>query len=238
MSYCVNCGVELHESEPKCPLCGTVVLNPNAAFDGSAKPVFPRQKIEDDMLSDNRRITAWIMSIVMAIPVTICLITDFGISGLPLTWSVIVSIVMALVWCLSVPPVMLRHSGFASFIVIDTAALLVFLYLLSRIIPSEKAWFMPLGLPIVLSVCALVSVNLAVIRISNLRSLYVTSVVFVTVGAFVVALEVITDIYIDSAVSLYWSLIVMAPCALLALLFVFIEHKRRLKDELKRRLYM
>ena len=29
MSYCVNCGVELQKSEPRCPLCGTEVINPN-----------------------------------------------------------------------------------------------------------------------------------------------------------------------------------------------------------------
>ena len=29
MSYCVNCGVKLAASEEKCPLCNTVVINPN-----------------------------------------------------------------------------------------------------------------------------------------------------------------------------------------------------------------
>jgi len=29
MSYCVNCGVKLKSSEKKCPLCKTVVINPN-----------------------------------------------------------------------------------------------------------------------------------------------------------------------------------------------------------------
>ena len=29
MSYCVNCGVKLKNSEKKCPLCNTKVINPN-----------------------------------------------------------------------------------------------------------------------------------------------------------------------------------------------------------------
>ena len=29
MSYCVNCGVELQADAEKCPLCNTVVINPN-----------------------------------------------------------------------------------------------------------------------------------------------------------------------------------------------------------------
>ena len=29
MSYCVNCGVKLKQSEKFCPLCNTKVINPN-----------------------------------------------------------------------------------------------------------------------------------------------------------------------------------------------------------------
>ena len=29
MSYCVNCGVKLKQSEKVCPLCNTMVINPN-----------------------------------------------------------------------------------------------------------------------------------------------------------------------------------------------------------------
>ena len=29
MSYCVNCGVKLKQSEKVCPLCNTKVINPN-----------------------------------------------------------------------------------------------------------------------------------------------------------------------------------------------------------------
>ena len=36
MSYCVNCGVELQKSEPRCPLCGTEVLNPNELHEEQA----------------------------------------------------------------------------------------------------------------------------------------------------------------------------------------------------------
>ena len=39
MSYCVNCGVELQKSEPRCPLCGTEVVNPNELKE--EKPIRP-----------------------------------------------------------------------------------------------------------------------------------------------------------------------------------------------------
>ena len=39
--YCIKCGVELADSEKKCPLCGTVVFNPELSRpDG--EPQYPR----------------------------------------------------------------------------------------------------------------------------------------------------------------------------------------------------
>ena len=39
--YCIKCGVELADSEKKCPLCGTVVFNPEVARPDGAPP-YPR----------------------------------------------------------------------------------------------------------------------------------------------------------------------------------------------------
>ena len=41
MSYCVNCGVELHETCSVCPLCHTEVHNPRHPADENAPKPFP-----------------------------------------------------------------------------------------------------------------------------------------------------------------------------------------------------
>ena len=46
MSYCVNCGVKLASSERKCPLCNTVVYNPNIKED-NYYPNYPKIKQSD-----------------------------------------------------------------------------------------------------------------------------------------------------------------------------------------------
>ena len=40
MSYCVNCGVELHAGVKHCPLCGTPVYNPNELRRDESAPFF------------------------------------------------------------------------------------------------------------------------------------------------------------------------------------------------------
>ncbi len=41
MSYCVHCGVELAESEARCPLCNTKVVDPAAPQQGNGKTPYP-----------------------------------------------------------------------------------------------------------------------------------------------------------------------------------------------------
>ena len=44
MSYCVNCGVELHAGVKHCPLCGTPVYNPNELRRDESAPFFAPEK--------------------------------------------------------------------------------------------------------------------------------------------------------------------------------------------------
>ena len=48
MSYCVHCGVELADCEPKCPLCGTEVLDPKAPNRKGHIPYVFKALITDD----------------------------------------------------------------------------------------------------------------------------------------------------------------------------------------------
>ena len=43
MSYCVNCGVELADSERRCPLCHTEVHNPRQPYDRKIPKPFPNR---------------------------------------------------------------------------------------------------------------------------------------------------------------------------------------------------
>ena len=42
MSYCVHCGVELADSEKRCPLCHTRVVDPASPDAGQGRPPYPR----------------------------------------------------------------------------------------------------------------------------------------------------------------------------------------------------
>ena len=49
MAYCVHCGVKLHEGDKRCPLCGTVSIDPNEQPVSDARRTYPVRTPEQDL---------------------------------------------------------------------------------------------------------------------------------------------------------------------------------------------
>lgn len=234
MSYCVNCGVELHESQKKCPLCDTVVINPNITSDKNTEAPFPsEQQLVSGM--EARRWIAGVIAIILAIPMSVCLVCNYGIQH-TFSWSLIVTGAIIVVMAATIPPLLFDKVSALLFALLDTAAVLLFLYLLKLEVPGtqEKDWYWGIAFPIVICVAVFICINGVMIK-HKIGKLYIAAVLFMTVGALVVAIEIITDLFIDNCVELSWSLFALVPCALLALLYVFIQKKQRVKESLQKR---
>lgn len=66
MSYCVNCGVELADSERRCPLCHTEVHNPRQPYDRKIPKPFPN-RLDLFEPEDNRGFAAAITTLLLAL---------------------------------------------------------------------------------------------------------------------------------------------------------------------------
>ncbi len=241
ISYCVNCGVELAESEKKCPLCDTVVINPNVTGESTVKLPYPREQLALDV-RENHWLTGVIITVLCALPALVCITCDWGISH-GLSWSIYVVAAAAMVWCFVTPPIMLPRTHPLSFVVIDVVAILIFLYVICRQIRRqgiEVNWYSPLALPIVLSAGVIVGVLVSVFNSRHLKLLPKLAISLFSICALLIAVEVTTDLYIwqDKAVFLTWSIIASVPCAILALLMLLIERKRKLKESIVKRTFV
>ncbi len=233
MSYCVNCGVELHESEKKCPLCDTVVINPNIISGEPAESVFPQEQKLIDTISEHRW-WAGVITIILAIPTSICLLCNYGIQK-ELGWSLIVTAALLMVWLFIVPALLMRKINYIALFIIYTVGILLFLFVMCWQVKGN--WFLGLAVPIVLCFMGVLSINTVVIK-HNVAKLYAAAVCFITIGAMVVAVEIVTDYYISKTIELSWSLIALVPCALMSLLYIIIQKKKGLKNSLKKRFRM
>ena len=70
--YCVKCGVELGDSETKCPLCGTPVFHPEIEPPDGERP-FPVEH-RHTAREVNRSGALFVVTVFTLLPIVICLL--------------------------------------------------------------------------------------------------------------------------------------------------------------------
>lgn len=239
MSYCVNCGVELDSGEKKCPLCGTPVLNPNQPCDPNAVSAYPRRVQEAAPSLFSRRMTAAIISAALVLPASICLVCNYLITG-AVSWSVYILLALAVVWVASVPPLLIHHGTLFWAIGLDVAAIGGLLYVINRLTYPMTGinWFNTLALPLLLLGAAMVLFVSAAFRYRQPGKLYGFVVCLLVIGVLLMGVELITNAYLGKALSPRWSLPIFILCTGVALIFIVIGRKIRLRNKIKKRLHM
>lgn len=235
MSYCVNCGVELEKTLRQCPLCGVEVINPAEPHD----PMLPRPystRIVRIQKRLERRYLAWIITILIALAGTVCVMADlvYSDSG-RMTWSLYVVSSLVLAWVLVLLP--LLHTGLHPVIAVllDVCTLLTFLYLVN-IADTSQDWYMTLAMPQVLLVGLLALFDVLLWRSKHIYGWQRYGIIVMSIGLAMMGLETLLDLYNDMHVSLDWSWFVIIPAFALGLILFLLERKREVKDEILKRL--
>lgn len=78
--YCVKCGVELADSEKKCPLCGTEVICPGEEKREISPPPYPPYPgaVREGV---SRNGVLFVLTVLFLLPFCLCLICDIKING-------------------------------------------------------------------------------------------------------------------------------------------------------------
>jgi len=238
MSYCVNCGVEMHPTAERCALCETAVVNPNQPVDSDAPK--PYASDVQPMPPNNRKYMAGIMAALLSLPVLVCLIANLVFDGG--AWSVYPIGGIALFWVLVAVPLLLPRPMPLVAIGCDAFAILVYLFLIAALadrgFASGMHWYLGLALPVVLVSAAIVIVPVAVLRRRKLDGLRISSLLFTALGFGVVGIETTVSIFSGTPFRLSWSWIVLASCLAMALALWIISHSPRMQEEIRRRLHV
>ena len=141
--YCVNCGVELADSETVCPLCGTRVFHPDLPRKQapSPYPADPHGKPEEV----NRSGILFVMTMLALLPAVICLLCDWRING-GIVWSGYAAGAIGLLYVLIVLPMWFSHPNPVVFVPVDFAA--IGLYLLYIDLVTKGGWFLSFAFPV------------------------------------------------------------------------------------------
>lgn len=235
MSYCVNCGVELQKSEPRCPLCGTEVINPNEPREEKPARPYPSHVEHLDKTVDRRYIASFI-SLLMLIPLFTVMLANILVSG-KLSWSYYVLGGELVAFTVFLLPMIARMPKIL-YVVIDAAAVGILLLLIQVIAQGNWDWLLLLGLPIT-ALTALMCWFFAVMAGPNFKLPILIRFTFglVCLGLLVVAIEFFINLYQHVLAWPTWSLYVLFPCLVLASSLLLLNRRARVKEEIKKRFY-
>ena len=233
MAYCVHCGVKLADSEKRCPLCGTVSIDPAEPVKDTPRP-YPL-RTEDQELHRSRRFFITLAAMLLLMPAALLFIIDL-LLGDGITWSAYaVSSLLALFCGVSVPFLVRRHRTYVS-LAADFCILSAYLWFVEWFSDTEN-WFFPIVLPALALATVLLAAIIMLCRRGKLNKLTLPAVIFLAVPIECVAVEELCSLSLYGALTFLWSPFVVAPCAFMALTFLIINGNRALREEVRRRLH-
>lgn len=243
MSYCVNCGVELDVSTGECPLCNTPVLNPREiekyaagmgkGAAGQAGLPFPREKGQVETVK-KKDLGVLLSMVVLASAVT-CGVLNALVFQETL-WSLAVIGACAVLWVIMIPAVIyVKQSVYVS-LLLDGAAVAAYLFMLTFQVGSSE-WFWGLGLPIAGLVTAMAELETVCILKLPKSFLTIALYIFTGVGLLCMGLEMLIDRYLENGIALSWSAVVLTVCIILDIALITMLSRRRLRNEVRRRLH-
>lgn len=233
MSYCVNCGVELHPSLTECPLCNTPVINPKELTRTTAAPPFPMDKGQVELVK--RKDMAVLLSVVLIATALTCGLLNLLLFNNNL-WSLPIIGICAIIWVFAIPFVIYTRLSVCLSILLDGIIVCMYLYLLT-FMTGSNAWFYSIALPITLLVTLLLEA-MDFLRHTFRSSILATALyVFIEIPVLCIGIEVILDLYFKDHVRLSWSAIVLTVCAIIDIALITILSKKRLRNAVRRRLH-
>lgn len=233
MSYCVNCGVELSKDLKMCPLCNTPVLNPKEIPNPELKNTFPKEKGQVEEVK--RKDLAILVSVVLATTGLTCLLLNLLVFG-GRKWSFLVIGVCVLLWVFSIPLFIYKRMSVYICILLDGISTGGLLFLITYLTGSRN-WFYELGLPIVLLVT--VTAELFALCMKKIPVTFLTTTLYsvISVAVICVGVEVLIRLYLERAVRLSWSAVVLTVCAIFTIMLVTLLSRSRLRNAVRRRLH-
>ena len=234
MSYCVNCGVELESSLQECPLCHTPVINPKET--GRELPISPYPNDKGQVEVVKRKDLGILLSVVLTATGATCLLLNLLVFGQSL-WSLLVIGICICLFVFTFPAVYYSKTPIYISLLADGIAVAVYLYMIAYLTPSTD-WFWQLGLPIVMLVTLCMEIFTFLLKKIPFSVLSGALCLFIEIPLFCASLELLIRRMLYDPLRLTWSAVVLTVCVIIDVALITILVKKRLRNEVRRRLHI
>lgn len=233
MVRCDQCGVELAEGTERCPLCGAVLGDKDAASRAGTPGPVPVPADGADENRQRRQVVAEVLSVSLAIAALTLVVLDL-IMGAGIAWSLYPLVALGFIWWLICPTLMATRKP-ALGIAVSALAPFGFLVALDAI-NGSLAWSLTLGAPIAAAVELGVLGTILAAKASKIRGLNVLAYAFVAAAAICLVVEGAIDLYRDGILNLFWSSITASTLIPVAG-FLFYAHLRLARNTTLKKLF-
>ena len=231
--YCIKCGVELADSEKRCPLCGTPVFHPDLPRNLTEPPYPADRRIRREDV--NRSGILFVLTVVALLPAILSLLCDWRING-TIVWSGYAAGAIGLLYVMIVLPLWFRHPNPVIFVPVDFAA--IGLYLLYIDFATGGHWFLSFAFPVTGAIGLLVTAVVVLTRYLHGGWLYIYGVAFILAGGLAVLIEFLINLTFQLHETFFWSFYPLAAGVILGLMLIVIAICKPLRESLQRKFFL
>ena len=229
--YCVNCGVQLADSETRCPLCGTAVCHPEVKAGTDPKPYPPYESPIEEIRPGG---AMFLVTMLFVLPVVITLLCDWRITG-GITWSGYVAGALITVYLIAALPFWFRRPNPVIFVPTSFAA--VALYVLYIDFATRGHWFLSFALPVLAATCLLVTAVVTLTRYVRKGYLYIFGGAFIASGGLAMLMEYLINLTFYIHRTFFWSIYPLAAGFLIGMTLIVIAICKPLRESLRKKFF-
>ncbi len=228
--YCIKCGVQLADTEKKCPLCNTAVCHPDFA-NRAQQPLYPENKMPKKNTGSKALNGAVI--ILFLIPLFVCFAADLHMDG-RLDWFGYVAGALALAYVTFALPKWFYKPNPVIFVPCDFAA--AGAYLLYINLATDGSWFLPFALPVTAGLCLITCAVVTLLHYLRKGRLYIIGGAVMALGAFMLLIEYLMGIAFRLQF-IGWSIYPLCVLVLFGGLLIYLAINRAARETLARKLF-
>ncbi len=228
--YCVKCGVKLQDGIKACPLCNTVVIDPEntTEFHTDFSDIYPDDKNHERM-AFAAVLTAITLTIIIIITV-LCLKT-YG----ELSWGGYPVFGILLFYILFFFPLWFKTTNPVIFWPVDFLSIGLFLYYINQ--HTGGHWFYSFALPIVVVLCMISTTAAALVRYVKTGRFFIAGGIILAIGVGSVIIEYFETITFHTSMW-KWSLYVLSFTVIFGIFMIIVGIIPPLKKQIQKRFFI
>lgn len=230
--YCINCGVELADHEKRCPLCKTLVCNPDFVRPNAPTPYPRRPEGREEM---NRSGVLFILSFIFLTLMFLSVASDLSINN-GLIWSGYAIGALLLGYLIIVLPLWFKAPNPLIFVSADFVGVMAYLYAINYFVGGD--WFFTFALPVTAMLGGIICGVIAALRYVHRGALFIFGGAFILLGMALTAAELLMNLTFHYTRGLIWSAYPLIVFILLGIMLIIIATCTPLRESLKRKFFM